>query len=244
MISTILAAVANNFGILWPQFWTQYGFDGSAPTVPFLYGPDATTKQNAPNQIVAVLADEPFVGSEVHSSQPSGAPRELNRMWTRMHFYCWGQKGILTPWQTSTSYLLLDDVIPTLGNQNGYWFQVTTGGTSGLTEPTWTMSYGTTVDDGTVVWTNMGTVDAFRIYDTDVTDLMRITMAATMHYTLVGNYKAVKGSWYDKSDLLVMDGTVNRVSFDVLIPVPDLAPNTATINSLSITGQVNLLIPA
>ena len=241
MISTILAAVANNFGVLFPQYWPQFGFTGSAPTVPFFYGPKYLTQQTAPNQVVIVLGDEPFIGAEIHSTQPSGDPRELSRIWTRMNCYCWGQPSTITAWTPTTVEPLLANTIPTRANQNGYWFQVTTAGTTGLTEPAWTTTYGSTVADGSVVWTNLGTVDSFRVYDTDVTDLIRTCLAATMHYTLVGSYKPVKGTWYDRSDLLVMDGTVNRVSFDVLIPIPDLAPTTAIINSAAITGQINLL---
>lgn len=241
MISTILAAVANNFGVLWPSYWGQFGFEGTAPTVPFFYGPKYLTQQTAPNQVVCILGDEPFTGAEIHSTQPSGDPRELSRVWTRMNFYLWGQPSTITGWSAETVETLLEDTIPSNANQNGFWFQATTAGTTGATEPTWPTTYGATVTDGSVVWTCMGTVDSFRIYDTDVTDLMRTVMAATMHYTLVGSYKPVKGTWYDRSDILVMTGTTNRVSFDVLIPIPDLAPNTALINSAAITGQISLL---
>jgi len=40
---------------------------------------------------------------------------------------------------------------PTTGN--GYYYEVTTAGTTGATEPTWPTPAGTTVTDGTVVWT-------------------------------------------------------------------------------------------
>jgi hypothetical protein len=40
---------------------------------------------------------------------------------------------------------------PTTGN--GYYYEVTTAGTTGATEPTWPTPEGTTVTDGTVVWT-------------------------------------------------------------------------------------------
>ena len=241
MISTILAAVTNNFGILWPNYWSQFGFSGSAPSVPFYYGPKYLTQQTAPNQIVTVLGDEPFYGAEIHSTQPSSDPRELSRIWTRVHFYCWGQPSVIGPWKASTAEVLMNDIAPTPAHQNGLWFQCTVAGTTGTTEPTWPTVIGNTVTDGGVTWTCVGSIDSFRIYDTDTTDLMRTTLAATMHYTLVGSYKPIKGTWYDRTDLLVMDGTTNKVSFDVLIPIPDLAPTTAIINSTSITGQVNLL---
>lgn len=84
----------------------------------------------------------------------------------------------------------------------------------------------------------MGAVDSFRIHDTDVTDAIRTTVAAAAHYTAVGSYRPVKGSWYDRTDQFVMDGFTNKVSFDFLIPVPDLTPGSALINTATITGQV------
>jgi hypothetical protein len=241
VISTILASIANNFAILFPQYWAQFEFTGTAPTVPFFYGPKFLTQQDAPPKIVVVLGAEPFQGAEIHSTMPNAQPRELSRIMTRMHFYLWGMGSNLPTWVASQAQNLLDDTGPTAANQNGYWFQATTAGTTGAIEPAWTGSLGATVSDGSVVWTNMGLVNDFRIYDTDVTDLMRTVMAATMHYTLVGSFKPVSGTWYDKSDLLVMDGTTNRVSFDVLIPIPDLAPTTAIINSTILDAQITLL---
>jgi hypothetical protein len=53
-------------------------------------------------------------------------------------------------WQPTTTYVAGDRIFsPNLGN--GYIAEVTTGGTSGSTEPTWT-SLGTSVSDGTVTW--------------------------------------------------------------------------------------------
>jgi hypothetical protein len=241
MISTILQAVANNFGILWPQYWAQFGFDGDAPAVSFFFGPKYLTLQDAPPKIVVVLGDEPFTGAEIHSAMPNAAPRELSRIWTRMHFFCWGAPSVIDGWLANTAETLMENTLPTPANQNGFWFSATVGGTTGTTEPTWPTTTGDTVVDGSVTWTNMGSVDSFRVFDTDQTDLLRTVIAATMHYTLVGSYKPVKGTWYDQTDQLVLDGLYNVASFDILIPIPDLAPNTEVINSLSIDGQINLL---
>jgi hypothetical protein len=239
VISSILASMANNFAVLLPSYWTQYGFAGSPPTVSWFYGPKYLSQQTAPNQIVCVVGDEPFVGSEVHSSQPSTAPRELSRMWTRIHFYCWGQGSSISNWTAGDTIGAEGTSLPTTANQNGYWYQSTAGGVTGSTEPVWPTTVGNTVVDNTVTWICIGSVEGFRIFDTDVTDLLRIVVAAAAHYTAVGSYRPIKGTWYDRTDLFVMSGTVNKLSIDFFIPVPDVTPTTALINTGSITGTVS-----
>jgi len=46
--------------------------------------------------------------------------------------------------------------VPTVSN--GFYYKCTTGGTTGGTEPTWPTTIGTTVSDGSVVWTCWGKV--------------------------------------------------------------------------------------
>jgi hypothetical protein len=229
--------MANNFAVLFPSYYTQMGFTGSAPAVPFFYGPKYLTQQTAPNQVVCVVGDEPFTGAEVHDVQlPNPRARELSRMWTRIHFYCWGAPSTISGWTAGLTVAAAGDIIP--ATQNGYWYQSTAGGVTGGTEPTWPTTIGATVADGSVTWICIGTVDSFRIYDTDMTDLIRIVVAAAAHYTAVGSYRPVKGTWYDRTDQLVMSGLTNRVSFDFLIPVPDLGSSIAQINTATITGTV------
>ena len=238
MISSILASVANNFSILFPSYFAQYGFTGTAPTVAWFYGPQFLTQQNAPNQVVAVLGDEPFIGSEVHSAQPSTAPRELSRMWTRIHFYCWGEPATISNWTAGETIGAEWATVPTAANQTGLFYQSTSGGITGSTEPIWPTMVGGTVTDNTVTWTCIGSMANFRIYDTDMTDLIRICVAGAAHYTAVGSYKPVKGTWYDRTDLFVMSGTTNKVTFDFLVPIPDIAPGTAIISTATLTGPV------
>lgn len=57
----------------------------------------------------------------------------------------------LPEWVTATAYALDDQVEPTVDNT--YVYRCTTAGTSGGTEPTWPTVVGSTVTDGTVVWT-------------------------------------------------------------------------------------------
>lgn len=61
-----------------------------------------------------------------------------------------------TAWVAATAYALADYAIPTTAN--GHYYKCTTAGTShATTEPTWPTD-GSTVTDGTAVWTDMGTI--------------------------------------------------------------------------------------
>lgn len=54
-------------------------------------------------------------------------------------------------WVGSTAYVLTNIVSPTTAN--GYYYECTTAGTTGVSEPTWPTTAGNTVNDGTAVWT-------------------------------------------------------------------------------------------
>jgi hypothetical protein len=60
-------------------------------------------------------------------------------------------------WLATTAYVLGDKVLRSTGvgseNIAGLYFVVTTGGTTGGTEPTWDTTVGNTTTDGSVVWT-------------------------------------------------------------------------------------------
>ena len=56
-----------------------------------------------------------------------------------------------TAWVVETEYSLEDYRVPT--TDNGMCYECTTAGTSGLTEPVWSIAVGQTVGDGTVTWT-------------------------------------------------------------------------------------------
>lgn len=61
-------------------------------------------------------------------------------------------------WAASTSYNLLDRVIPTKGN--GFYYQAVTGGTSGASEPDWPKKINETITDGTVTWRCEGRMES------------------------------------------------------------------------------------
>lgn len=66
---------------------------------------------------------------------------------------------ILPEWVDTTAYSLGDCVEPV--TPNGYRYRCTTAGTShATTEPTWPTTVGSTVTDGTVVWTMVSAVHA------------------------------------------------------------------------------------
>ncbi|WP_067986238.1 hypothetical protein [Neptuniibacter pectenicola] len=57
----------------------------------------------------------------------------------------------LPEWEASTAQVVGYSAEPTVGN--GRRYQVTTAGTSDATEPTWPTSIGSSVTDGTIIWT-------------------------------------------------------------------------------------------
>lgn len=66
-----------------------------------------------------------------------------------------GLTGALRVWQPNTSYVVGERVIPSDGKATQKWYNVTTAGASGATEPTWPGAG--TVASGTAVFTYAGT---------------------------------------------------------------------------------------
>lgn len=64
----------------------------------------------------------------------------------------------ISVWSPSISPALNSLYMPTQANENGYYYKVTTTGNASNTEPLWGTTVGGTTNDGTMVWTNQGTI--------------------------------------------------------------------------------------
>ncbi len=101
-------------------------------------------------------------------------------------------------WQASTAYALNDFVIPTSANQ--HYYKCTTAGSSDASEPTWTTD-GSTVTDGSAVWTDMGLIAYTATTDFSVNHRIGLLMATTTGAITDGenlqvtyDYNAISGS--------------------------------------------------
>lgn len=70
----------------------------------------------------------------------------------------------LSGWEATTAYALGAQRVPAA--RNGHYYEVTTGGTSGATEPPWPTTTGAIVTDGAAIWQERG-----RAYWTPTWDL-------------------------------------------------------------------------
>jgi len=74
----------------------------------------------------------------------------------RIRFVCGRYYG--NEWEDTTVYAASAVTIPTSANHTGFAYKTTLGGTSAGTEPTWPLTIGATVVDGTVTWECVGQV--------------------------------------------------------------------------------------
>lgn len=77
------------------------------------------------------------------------------------HFFVPTAQG--RDWVASTAYSLQDYVQDPTSPANNFAFRCTTAGTTGASEPTWPVSAGFTVADGTVVWTAVDFEEEYRV---------------------------------------------------------------------------------
>ena len=96
----------------------------------------------------SVADDIPIAGLDVISAQNG-----IKIKWSDM-IRDGERVGAVTPtnWAANTAYSLLA-VVKAVASPNNYLYECTTAGTSGSTEPSWPTVIGSTVTDGSVVWT-------------------------------------------------------------------------------------------
>lgn len=63
-------------------------------------------------------------------------------------------------WAATTAYTGIEVVVGVVGSTS-YFFQVVNSGTSGTTTPIWPAGLGVTVNDGSILWTNIGVVQTW-----------------------------------------------------------------------------------
>jgi hypothetical protein len=67
----------------------------------------------------------------------------------------------MTSWKPSNVYSVGDLVVPQ--SSNGYYYKCNKSGTSGTTEPQWPRTIGQTINDGSVVWTTVRPIIAWKV---------------------------------------------------------------------------------
>lgn len=100
-------------------------------------------------------------------------------------------------WQATTAYVLKDFVQPL--TPDGFFYECTTAGTSGASEPSWPAVLGNTIADGSVVWTCRAIGVEF---DSDGTDgKINVTIDPTETASLSGPFH---------HELLATDGASDK----------------------------------
>lgn len=86
-------------------------------------------------------------------------------------------------WASSTAYSVGDIVRASSLQASGLVFQCTTAGTSASTQPTWPTDLGSTITDGTVVWTAISSVyeELAALAPSAIIELFELTLDATLH---------------------------------------------------------------
>lgn len=79
------------------------------------------------------------------TSASGNFPQDVYQGWFR------NRDAVTTAWAALTSKTTSNTVYPT--TENGFYYNCTTAGTTAASEPTWPTVSGSTVTDGTVVWT-------------------------------------------------------------------------------------------
>lgn len=141
-----------------------------------------------------------------------------------------------TAWAASTSKSSADLVIPT--TPNGYYYECTTAGTTGASEPTWTTTYGSTVTDGTATWTCRGPVS--RMINGTTKRFFSIEKALLD----ISKYFLFTGMVVNTMALNIRAGEVISGNFDFLGKIPDTASQATTFASSTTAATTTEVINA
>ena len=88
-----------------------------------------------------------------------------------------------TDWAASTAFVVGDVRSATTQQASGLVFRCTTAGTSAATEPSWPTDIGSTVTDGTVVWTAISSVyeELSKLAPSAIVELFELHLDETLH---------------------------------------------------------------
>lgn len=125
-------------------------------------------------------------------------------------YYNLGHQTTSPKWAATTAQIVNNIIVPITAN--GHVYKCTVAGTTGAVEPTWVLTAGGTVVDGTVTWTEIGS-------DTSTVSLQQISTAITQ---VANKYNIPVLDLYNNANSYVWNATY-RTNF-----MPDgLHPNDA-----------------
>ena len=90
---------------------------------------------------------------------------------------------VVAAWSQNTAYSLGDVRRPSLVPVDGFFFKVTTAGTSGATEPVWNQNLGQTTTDNSVTWTAISAVyeDLSVLAPSAIIELFEMELSSSVH---------------------------------------------------------------
>ena len=116
-------------------------------------------------------------------------------------------------WQPTINYRIGAIVTPKTIPDNpngGHYYKCTTAGTSGATEPSWPTANGSTVTDGSVIWTESGNIIWQKSHPYTAGAII-VPINNNGHYykcTVAGTSGATEPSWKKDNGITVTDGSV------------------------------------
>jgi uncharacterized phage protein gp47/JayE len=141
----------------------------------------------------------------------------------------------ITVWASLTESVYGSIVQPT--STNGYWYQVTTAGTTGATEPTWPTSIGSEITDGDVTWTTIQS----GVGDTIVELVATNTPIEVDNYTYDSNIVTMQGQ-INQSKQITTDPLVHKALtryFKFMVTIMYSLQQTQAVVNNAIQGAVS-----